>query len=110
MVDLHVRAKKLARVAALSGPSYRYYSVVRTHVGTDLKTVKYRLRSLRTPQNLFDRMKNCIERVKLSSGFAVMVFVFAGSVSTARYLRLNKGTCRPSYLPCPLFIQVPHVP
>ena len=51
-------------------------------------------------------MKNCIERVKLSSGFAVMVFVFAGSVFTARYLRLNKGTCRPSYLPCPLFIQV----
>ena len=44
-------------------------------------------------------MKNCIKRVKLSSGFAVMVFVFAGSVFTARYLRLNKGTCRPSYLP-----------
>ena len=83
---------------------------VRTHVGTDSKTVKYRLWSLRTPQNLFDRMKNCIERVKLSSGFAVMVFVFAGSVFTARYFRLNKGTCRRSYLPCPLFIQVPHVP
>ena len=78
---------------------------VRTHVGTDSKTVKYRLWSLRTPQNFFDRMKSCIERVKLSSGFAVMVFVFAGSVFTARYLRLNKGTCRPSYLPCPLFIQ-----
>ena len=77
---------------------------VRTHVGTDSKTVKYRLRSLRTPQNLFDRIKNCIKRVKLSSGFAVMVFVFAGSVFTARYLRLNKGTCRPSYLPCPFNI------
>ena len=87
-----------------------YSSVIRTHVGTDSKTVKYRLRSLRTPQNFFDRVKNCIERVKLSSGFAVMVFVFAGSVFTARYLRLNKGTCRPSYLPCPLFIQVLHVP
>ena len=37
-------------------------------------------------------MKNYIERVKLSFGFAVMVFVFAGSVFTARYLRLNKGT------------------
>ena len=57
----------------------------------------------------FDRMKNCIERVKLSFGFAVMVFVFAGSVFTARYLRLNKGTCRPSYLPCPLFMQVHHM-
>ena len=58
--------------------------------------MKYRLRSLRTPQNFFDRMKNCIERVKLSSGFAVMVFVFPGSVFTARYLRLNKGT-RPDW-------------
>ena len=27
MADLHVRAKKLARVAALSGPSVLYYSV-----------------------------------------------------------------------------------
>ena len=31
---------------------------VRTHVGTDSKTVKYRWQSVRTPQNLFDRMKN----------------------------------------------------
>ena len=54
--------------------------------------MKYRWRSLRTPPNLFDRMKNYIERVKLSFGFAVVVFVFAGSVFTARYLRLNKGT------------------
>ena len=58
---------------------------VRTHVGTDSKTVKYRWRSLRTPPNLFNRMKNYIERVKLSFGFAVVVFVFAGSVFTARY-------------------------
>ena len=64
----------------------------------------YRLRSLRTPQNLFDGMKNCIERVELSFGFAAMVFVFAGSLFTSRYLRLNKDACRPSYLPCPLFI------
>ena len=36
------------------------------------KTVQYHLRSLRTLQNLFDRMKNCIERVERSSGFAVI--------------------------------------
>ena len=83
---------------------------VRTHVGTEFKNCEISLRSLRMPQNFFDLMKNCIERVKLSSAFAVMVFVFAGSVFTARYLRLNKDTCRPSYLPCPLFIQVLHVP
>ena len=35
--------------------------------------------------------ENCIERVELSLGFAVMEFVFAGSVFTSRYLRLNKG-------------------
>ena len=54
---------------------------------------------------------SCIERVELFFGFAVMVFVFARSVFTSdSYLHLNKGTCRPSYLPCPLFIPVPHVP
>ena len=67
------------------------------------KKVHYRLRSLRTP-HLFDGMKNCIERVELSFGFAVMVFVFAGSLFSSRYLRLNKDACQPSYLPCPLFV------
>ena len=59
------------------------------------KKVHYRLRSLRTP-HFFDGMKNCIERVELSFGFAAMVFVFAGSLFTSRYLRLNKDACQPS--------------
>ena len=44
---------------------------VHTHVVTDcrkFKNVNYRLQSLRKPQNLFDRMKNCInKRVELLS-------------------------------------------
>ena len=83
---------------------------VRTHLGTVQKLWNIVCDCFVRRTIFFDRMKNCIERVKLSSGFAVMVFVFAGSVFTARYLRLNRGTCRPSYLPCPLSIQVPHVP
>ena len=87
---------------------------VHTHAGTDSKTVKYRLRSLRTPQNFFDRMKNCIERVKLSSGLAVMVSVFSQGACLRRYIcvwiRALEGACRRSALPCPLFIPVPHVP
>ena len=82
-----------------------------SRIAEKLKTVQYRLRSLRAPQNLFDRMKNCIERVELSFDFAVIVFVFAGSVfSTSRYLSLKKSTCRPSDLPCRFFITVPHEP
>ena len=45
-----------------------------------------------------------------SPGFAAMAFVFAGRVFTSRYLRLNKGTCGPSHLLCPLFKPVPHEP
>ena len=55
----------------------------------------------------------CSCRHGLSSlpfGFVVMVFVYAGRVFTSRYMRLNKGTCRPSDLPCRLFITVPHEP
>ena len=74
-----------------------------SRIARKLKTVQYRLRSLRTPQNLFDRMKNCIERVELSFGFAVRVFVLVESVLTSRYLRLNKGTCWPGEMPCRLF-------
>ena len=73
---------------------------VSLRIARKLKTLQYRLGSPRTPHNLFDRMKNCIERVELSFGFAVMVFVFAGSVFTSSYLRLNKGTCRPGDLLC----------
>ena len=67
-----------------------------SRIARKLKTVQYRLRSLRTPQNLFDRMKNCIERVELSFGFAVRVFVLVGSVFTSRYLRPSR---RKSKLP-----------
>ena len=81
-----------------------------SRIARKLKTVQYRLRSLRTPQNLFDRMKNYIERAVLSFGFAVRVFVLEGSVFASRYLRLNKGTCWPGDLPCRLFIPVPHEP
>ena len=58
--------------------------------------MQYRLRSLRTPQNLFDRMKNCIERVELSFGFAVRVFVLVGSVFTYKLIYdifALKNTC-----------------
>ena len=81
-----------------------------SRIARKLKTVQYRLRSPRTPQNLFDRMKNCIKCVELSFDFAVMAFFFTGSVFTSRYLRLNKGTCQTSDRPCRLFIPVPHEP
>ena len=61
------------------------------------KNVKYRSLLLRMPQNLYDRKKNCIERVEL--------YLFDGSVFTSRYLRLNTGTCWPSCLPGPLLYQ-----
>ena len=81
-----------------------------SRIARKLKTLQYCLRSLCTPQNLFNRMKNCIEHVELSFGFAVRVFVLVGSVFTLRYLRLNKDTCWPGDLPCCLFIPVPHEP
>ena len=84
--------------------------LILSRIARNLKTVRYRLRSLRTLQNMFDRMNNCIERVELSFSFAVMVFVFSGSMFTSRYLRLNKGTCLPGDLPSRLFIPVPHEP
>ena len=66
------------------------FILMSSRIARKLKTVQYRLRSLRTPQNLFDRMKNCIERVELSFGFAVRVFVLVGSVFTSRYLRPSR--------------------
>ena len=58
------------------------------------------------------KMKKCEISLAIASYAAEFVdrmTVLAGNVFTSRYLRLNKGTCRPSDLPCRLFITVTHV-
>ena len=86
---------------------------VHTHVVTDNTKIKHCAISFAIASygaEFVDRMKNCIERVELCFSFAVIVFVFAGSVFISRYLPLNKGTCRSGDLPCRLFIPVAYEP
>ena len=62
------------------------------------KNVEYRWRmAIASYAAEFVRSYEKLHRACIELSFGFRVF-------TSRYFRLNKGACRPTYLPCPLFI------